>query len=175
MQAKNFLNSIAKSEIDILQLTLDILAEIDVDYCLIGGLAVNAYAEPVVSLDLDIVVTTENIDGICDKAKAKGLEIQKFEHSINLTSPKSDLRIQIQTDPRYQEFISHSAEYDVMGYRMKVASAKNILQGKIWAYMDKTRRKSKRQKDLADIIRLVEAIPTLENFIPQNIREKVKD
>jgi hypothetical protein len=41
--------------------------------------------------------------------------------------------------------------------------------------MDKTRRKSKRQKDLADIIRLVEAIPTLENFIPQNIREKVKD
>ena len=56
MTKKEFLNAISNGKVDIVQAFLDILSSSKADYCVIGGLAVNAYAEPVVSLDLDIVV-----------------------------------------------------------------------------------------------------------------------
>lgn len=58
----------------------------------------------------------------------------------------------------------------VLGYEMMVASLEDVLQGKIWAYTDVTRRKSKRQKDLADIMRLVENHPGLSDKLPADIR-----
>ena len=171
MKGRTFMNAISNSEVDILQLLLDILADTGSQYCVIGGLAVNAYAEPVVSLDLDIVVAAENIDELCEAAIAKGLKVRKFEHSVNLTSPKSDLRIQLQTDSRYQEFIARSLEREILGYTMMTASMEDVLQGKIWAYQDKARRRSKRQKDLADIMRLIEVKPASANQLPPEIRE----
>jgi hypothetical protein len=39
-----------------------VLSEADVRYCVIGGQAVNAYVEPVVSLDLDIAVAIEDLE-----------------------------------------------------------------------------------------------------------------
>jgi len=36
-----------------------------------------------------------------------------------------------------------------------VASLEDVLKGKIWAYSDEARRKSKRQKDLADMSRII--------------------
>jgi len=54
---------------------------------------------------------------------------------------------------------------------MRVASLEDVLQGKIWAYLDEDRRKSKRQKDLADIARLVEAFPCLAERLPEEIRK----
>ena len=56
MTKKEFLRSVGNGKDDILQQILDLLKAENINYCLIGGLAVNAYAEPVVSLDLDIVV-----------------------------------------------------------------------------------------------------------------------
>ena len=52
---------------------------------------------------------------------------------------------------------------------MAVACIKDVLKGKIWAFADETRRKSKRQKDLADIMRLVEAHPELKKELPPEI------
>jgi len=49
---------------------------------------------------------------------------------------------------------------------MKVASVEDVLQGKIWAYLDEQRRKSKRQKDLADIVRLIEEYSSLADLLP---------
>jgi hypothetical protein len=174
MTSRDFFNSLANGHADILQLLLDILADSGSGYCVIGGLAVNAYAEPVVSLDLDVVVATDGVDRMCAAAAAKGLKIETFEHSVNLSSAKSDLRIQIQTDKRYQTFIARSVPKTVLGYRMSVAAMEDVLQGKIWAYSDQRRRKSKRQKDLADIIRLVETHPELEDQLPGEIRDIFK-
>ena len=53
---------------------------------------------------------------------------------------------------------------------MKVASLEDVLNGKMRAYMDEERRKSKRQKDLADIMRLVETHPHLYQSLPDNIK-----
>ncbi|MEW6356983.1 MAG: nucleotidyl transferase AbiEii/AbiGii toxin family protein [Planctomycetota bacterium] len=173
MTKKEFLKAVSNSEEDVLQLLLDALARTGVDYCVIGGLAVNAYAEPVVSLDLDIVVAADDVDAVCD-ALAAHFTIECFSHSINLSTNKSDLRIQLQTDPRYQPFIRRARPQTVLGYDMKVAAIEDVLQGKVWAYSDEERRTSKRQKDLADIARLVEAHPSLADRLPGAIRSKLR-
>ena len=163
---KTFFNNIVKGRRDIIQLLLSMLEETGSEYCVIGGLAVNAYAEPVVSLDLDLVIVSSCIDLFSNTAVSRGMTLQKFEHSINLTEKTSDLRVQIQTDPRYQEFIPRGEKREVLGYELKVACLEDVLQGKVWAYSDETRRKSKRQKDLSDILRLVETHPCLKDRLP---------
>ena len=173
MTGKEFVNRLANGKSDIIQVFLDILSKTGSRYCLIGGLAVNAYVEPVVSLDMDVVAANEDVGAICNAAKEQGLKIEQFEHSVNLTSVNSDLRIQLQSDPRYQKFVSNADGRNVLGYTMRVARIEDVLQGKVWAYSDKTRRKSKRQKDLADIFRIVEKFPQLETSLPQTIREEL--
>jgi hypothetical protein len=173
MTNKEFINSLANGKSDIIQILLDILSKTNSRYCLIGGLAVNAYVEPVVSLDLDIVAAVEDVGAICKAAKERGLKVEQFEHSVNITSKSSDLRIQLQEDPRYQRFVSNAQDRNVLGYTIRVARIEDVLEGKVWAYMDKTRRRSKRQKDLADIFRIVEKFPQLEASLPQGIREEL--
>jgi hypothetical protein len=171
MTKKEFMNSVSHGEEDILGRLIELFGETGIDYCVVGGLAVNAYVEPVVSLDLDIVVVAEAINRLLEGAK-KIFHIEKFPHSFNLSSPKSELRIQLQTDPRYQSFLSRSSVRDVMGYKMKVAAVEDVFQGKIWAFSDDQRRQSKRQKDLADIFRLAESYPELRELLPESIRSR---
>ena len=173
MTKKEFLNAVSNAKEDVIQIFLDALTNSKANYCVIGGFAVNAYAEPVVSLDLDIIVAAENIEAVC-KAIEAHFKIDRFAPSVNLSSDKSDLRIQLQTDPRYQDFIGRAASHTILGYQMKVASVEDVLQGKIWAYLDEQRRKSKRQKDLADIIRLIEEDPSLIDRIPGSIKERIE-
>lgn len=169
MTSKKFFNAVSNGQVDILEGFFSLLKELTVPYCVIGGLAVNAYAEPVVSLDLDLVVISEDIHKVRKSVLAKGFKVQDFEHSINLSMKGSDLRIQLQTDPRYQTYLARSIKKKVLGYDMKVASLEDVFQGKIWAYSDLTRRKSKRQKDLADIYRLLETHPRLKTKIPKGL------
>ena len=175
MTGKEFLNSLANGKSDVLQLLLDILHETGSRYCVIGGLAVNAYVEPVVSLDIDIVVALEKVTEVVKVAEVRELRAERLERSVNIGSPGSDLRIQLQTDPRYQAFIARTEERDVLGYKMRVASLEDVLQGKVWAYVDQTRRRSKRQKDLADILRIIEAFPELAAKLPQSLQEQLAD
>jgi hypothetical protein len=174
MTGKTFINAVANGEKDILQIFLDMLSETRTAYCVVGGLAVNAYVEPVVSLDLDVVVILNDLEKISTLAGAKGFKTEKHEHSVNFASSGSDLRIQLQTDLRYQAFIPRSIPKVVLGYQMNVARVEDVLQGKIWAYSDESRRRSKRQKDLADIMRMVESYPELEGNLPAKIREELK-
>ena len=113
---------------------------------MIGGLAVNAYVEPIVSLDLDVAVMADKIDQLCAAAQARGMAVEPFEHSVNLRGQGSDLRIQIQLDRRYQDFIPRAQAKTVLGYAMRVASLEDVIRGKVWACTDQTRRGSKRQK-----------------------------
>ena len=174
MTEKEFMRSLSNSEQDIVQELLRILEGNGVDYCIIGGLAVNAFVEPVVSLDLDIVIAADQIERV--KAVAgEVFTIEEFPYSLNLYCKGSDLRIQVQKDRRYQDFISRAVKKSVLGYPLKVASLPDVLQGKIWAYSDLSRRRSKRQKDLADISRIVESYPELEKMLPDEIKSTLED
>ncbi len=168
MTDKMFFNGLTNSNVDIIQMLLNLISEGGVDYCLIGGLAVNAYVEPVVSLDFDIVVSTAKLVEL-KHAASELFEIREFPHSVNLYCDDSDIRIQIQKDKRYLPFIDRASKRKVLGYEMNVAAIEDVMQGKIWAYSDSSRRRSKRQKDLADIFRILETFPHLTNQLPEEI------
>ena len=55
------------------------------------------------------------------------------------------------------------------------AAPHDILQGKIWAVQDPHRQTSKRQKDLADIARLLEAFPDLRAHIPEDVQSMLME
>jgi hypothetical protein len=80
----------------------------------------------------------------------------------------------LQTDPRYQDFIGRAAIQTILGYQMKVACVEDVLQGKVWAFSDKQRRRSKRQKDLADIVRLIEEYPPLTDLLPASVMKRIE-
>ncbi len=83
--------------------------------------------------------------------------------------------MQISTEPVYQEFPGRSVPADIHGILMRVANLPDTLAGKLLAYRDKERRASKRQKDLTDILRLVEAHPKLKKLLPADMAKKLKD
>ena len=133
---------------------------------MIGGQAVNAYVEPVVSLD--IAVATEDL-GSTEALLGRHFRVERFPHSVNVAAPGSDLRLQLQTDVRYAAFVPRATRREVLGLELPVARIEDVLQGKIWAAQDQTRRPSKRQKDLADIARLLEARPDLRPRVPADL------
>ncbi len=52
-------------------------------WCLIGGLAVNCYVEPVYTLDADIVVIASELAAIKDELIKTGFSVEEFPHSLN--------------------------------------------------------------------------------------------
>lgn len=158
---------------DALDRFLRVLSDAHVRWCVVGGLAVNAYAEPVVTLDLDLIVSAEAMSTVVDASSRAGFSSERFAHRINLSAADSDLRIQLQTDPRYASFIDRAEPRAVLGLTLPVAAIVDVLQGKVWAFEDVTRRASKRQKDLADISRLLEAAPLLRAQVPVDILSRL--
>ena len=142
-------------------------------WCLIGGLAVNCYVEPVFTVDVDIVVISAQLDRIKEELIAAGFQVSDFPHSLNALMPGSKLRIQLTLDPRYQEFLKDSKQMTVLDELVPVASLENIARGKIWAWSDQERRATKRKKDELDLMRLLEAYPELRRMMPDEIKTQI--
>ena len=143
-------------------------------WCLIGGLAVNCYVEPVYTLDADIVVAVSELPTIKNDLIHAGFLVEEFPHSLNAAMPKSDLRIQFTLDSRYQDFVNDTKVHEVLGQQVPVASLENIVAGKIWAWSDERRRLSKRKKDELDLIRIAEAYPDFREVMPGEIRQQLE-
>lgn len=158
---------------NLLERLIAFLREQGVRFCVIGGQAVNAYVEPLVSLALDLVFAVDSLDAL-EARLAEHFQARRFPHSVNIALPNSALRVQIQTDSRYREFVDRAIETEVLGLRLPVACVEDVLQGKVWAALDPERRSSKRQKDLADIARLLERYPHLRERVPPEILTKLE-
>jgi hypothetical protein len=168
MQAQAFWKIVTMDEANLLGRLISLLDENHIRYCVIGGQAVNAYVDPLVSLDLDLAVSVDQLDKL-ENLLSSGYRLKRFTHSLNVSMPNSDLRVQIQTDPRYAEFVRRAERRAVLGILLPVASLEDVLLGKIWAVQDVERRSSKRQKDLADIARIIESFPNLRSLVPDDI------
>ena len=102
---------------------------------MVGGQAVNAYVEPLVSLDLDLAVAAGDLGAVEALADEQTFRLDRFPPSLNISAPGSDLRVQIQTDSRYAAFVDRAAPRDVLGLTLPVASVDDVLPGKIWAML----------------------------------------
>lgn len=165
MNARKFFNKVTNSSFDILYEFLKILEKEKISYCVIGGFAINAYCEPLLTLDFDCVVDEKRIEDLKKSLKVKGFKIKAHPHAFEIRHPESDLRIQIQRDKRFQDFIKRAKTKNVLGYKMKVASREDLLLSKIWSIKDRTRSELKREKDKLDIKRLLERFPELKGLI----------
>lgn len=172
VEARAFYKVVTVDNAGVLDELLRLLEGLELSYCVIGGQGVNAYVEPLVSLDLHVVVASDGLPRLL-KALPPSARVEDFPHSVNVTMPESQLRLQFQTDPRYMRFPSRSTVRDVLGVRMRVAAVEDVLAGKVWAASDDSRRPSKRQKDLADIARLIERFPDLRPNVPQALLDKL--
>ena len=151
------------------------LERLEIPWCMIGGLAVNHWArEPLATADVDVVIAAEQINAAVKALRAAGFTVKKFKWAVNLKG-HSKVSVQISTEEFYHDFPARSKPADIHGILMRVASREDTLRGKILAYQDPEHRASKRQKDLLDIMRLVEAHPKLKKLLPAELAKKIKE
>jgi len=158
---------------DVLKL-INILEKADVQWCVIGGVAVNHWAgNPMVTQDVDMVVALDKIRRVISLLKKEGFRSKQFPWPVNIKG-KSAVTIQLSTEDFYRDYPSRAVPADVHGILMRVASLKDTLKGKVKAWKEPDRRQSKRIKDLADIVRLVEAHPDLLHELPAEVKKHIK-
>ena len=168
MSEQEFLAALTGHDSD-LKLAVAALRATGQPFCLIGGLAVNHYVEPVVTLDADFAIGFAT--GVADALRASGFIVEEFSHSINAQLSGSRLRIQITADSRYGAFPARAVEGELFGVRLPIAALEDLVEGKLWAFTDRTRRASKRAKDRADLIRICETCPQAINLIEPVLME----
>lgn len=158
---------------DVMRL-VSVLEKADVAWCVIGGVAVNHWAEhPMVTQDVDLVVASDAVERVVGLLEAEGFRADRFEWSVNLTG-HSAVSIQFSTEDFYRDFPARGVPADVHGILMRVASLEDTLRGKIKAWSESSRRQSKRIKDLADLARLIEAHPALWEKLPTEIQALIE-
>lgn len=143
------------------------------DYCLIGGLAINCYVEPVYTMDAGFALAAAHLDVVKHRLVASGFRVEDHEHSLNALRPGSQLNIQFTKDARYAEFPSRAEVRETLGLRLRVAALADLVQAKIWAWADPKRRLSKRKKDELDLIRVAEKYPRFIWQLPEAIQRQL--
>ena len=168
MRAQALWKIAAADWVDLFGRLIALLTDYGIRFCMVGDHAINAYVEPLLGRDLDVVIALDQFVE-AERLLRGTFTVESLPQSLNVTMPGSDLRVQIQTDPRCAPFVDRAESRDVLGVRLPVARLQDVLQGKVWAVTDPTRPPSKRQKDLADIARLLEARPTLRQHVPPEV------
>lgn len=172
MQVLEYWTAVTVDRSDLLTRLIGLLDAQGVRYCVIGGQGVNAYVDPLVSLDLHLAVATADLPRVRELL-ANAFQIEVAPQGVNVSAPDSALRVQFQTDARYAPFVDRASRRMVLGMDLPVARVEDLLDGKTWAAMDPSRRPSKRQKDLADIARLLEAYSALRAAVPPEIMARL--
>ena len=125
MQALAFWKTITMDQSNLLETLISLLQEQGIRYCVIGGPAVNAYVEPLVSLDLDLAVAVDQLEQVAALLESH-FDVRRFSHSLHIGMPGSDLRVHVQTDERYGSFVEGASTRTVLGMKLPVASLEMI-------------------------------------------------
>ena len=165
MQAFEFLKVVSGDKANLLERLLKLLDDNNIGFCVIGSAAVSAYAEPLIGLDFDIVVTSYQL-GRFESLLVNTFRVKRTARYIEISMPNSDLRVNVYTEARYAEFVERAVERAVFGMNLPVAQASDVLNGTLWASQDAARSAWKRQKDMLDLMRLIEANPKLRGQLP---------
>src|SRR5437667_4938108 len=114
MQALEVWKIVTMDKSNFLDRLIGLLSSHKIHYCVIGGQGVNAYVEPLISLDLDLVVAVSQLE-LPESLLGQHFKLERFPNSLNISAAGSNLRVQVQTDPRYFEFCDRASVGDVLG------------------------------------------------------------
>ncbi len=118
-------------------------------------------------------IATEEVERAVAALEEAGFTAERFDGSVNFRG-RSRVSLQLSTEAIYHAFPGRAVAADVHGILLRVASLEDTLTGKLLAWGDARRRQSKRAKDFADIVRLVEAHPALWARLPQALQTTVE-
>ena len=137
------------------------LGDAQVDYAIIGGLALQVHQrETRTTLDIDVAVVER--DSIPRDALASaGFRFhERFEHSENWVATNGT-PVQFTDDPMLTNAISNADEIVLEGITLRVIRIVDLLHEKLRAGSDPARRRSKRLQDLTDAQAILEEHPDL--------------
>ena len=97
MQALTYWKTVTMDKSNLIEQLFAFLDEHQIRYCLIGGQAVNAYVDPLISLDLDLVVAIDQLEQ-AETLLAATFNVRCSPCRLNVSLPDSNVRVQIQTD-----------------------------------------------------------------------------
>jgi hypothetical protein len=164
MRALQFWKAVTKDRSDFLDRLLSVFEGSGIRFCVIGGVAVNAYAESLVTLDFESAVAPADL-GRVEELMSRQFDVRRSAHVLNVTAADSALRVEIQADQRYAPFVKSAQMVDVLGLRLPVAVVEDVLQEEIWA-IDEGRRS---RMGLLNVVRLIESYPELRERVPSHI------
>lgn len=154
-----------------LRLIAQLLERERVPYALIGGVAVQLHTEePRSTLDIDLAVPTY-ADVPREALLAAGFEhTGRHDHSDNWRAPgpgplKQRTAVQFSAeDEGIADAVAHASSVDLDGgVRLRVATVSDLIVLKLAAAAETTRRPSKREHDVADVLALLEEHPDLRS------------
>ncbi|MDP9122473.1 MAG: hypothetical protein M3O15_14080 [Acidobacteriota bacterium] len=138
-----------------------ILAEADVPYAIIGGVALQVHqSEPRTTLDIDLAVTDRRLIPRARLTEAGFVESGSFVHSENWTGPEAT-PVQFTDDPALAGAVARAEVLELEGVPLRIIRRGDLLHEKLRAGADPARRRSKRLQDLADAQALLEQDPKL--------------
>lgn len=168
MQSLQLFKLVTADKSNLLDRLLKLLDDNNIGFCVIGSVAVSAYAEPLVGLDFDMVVTSYQL-GRFEALLANTFRVKRTPRQIEITMPQSDLRVNVYIESRYAEFVERAERRPVLGMTLPVAKPDDVLRATVWAVQDFSRRAVKRHKDLLDLARLLETNPKLRVQVPPSV------
>src|SRR6516162_6707208 len=173
MTAREIYDLALRSGGDDFQAVTELLERLGEPWCLIGGLAVNVYCEPIYAADADFVIIASQLDLVCAELAGLGFTISQHRLSVDAQLPGSDLVVQLTTDPRYQDFPQRATPAEVFGVQCRVAALADLFQGKLWAASDPEHRPTKRAKNELDLLRIAHAYPEYLWLLPEALRARL--
>ena len=150
-------------------------------WCVIGGLYFYSYATAFYTAHLDLVVVTSDLEPVLTDLRAADFRVKEFPFSTNAQrragrteTSANMLMVQFTKPDRYQSFVERAVLRPIFGIDVPVAALKDVVQGKLWAWHDPTRRASKHLKDGSDLIRLGEANAEVLPLLPVELRAEIE-
>jgi len=116
------------------------------DYCLIGGLAVNCYVEPVYTMDADFALAAAHLGPVKQRLAALGFEVEDHHTRSTRCAPAASFAFNSPRTLGYAAFPARAEIRETLGVRLRVAALADLVQAKVWSWSDPQRRLSKRKK-----------------------------
>ncbi len=151
-----------------------ILEASGLEYVLIGGVAVQLWhREPRTTLDIDVAVKSYESVSRATLEAAGFWMLARHAHSESWTGP-GETPVQFSDNPAFAFLIESAARKSFEGGQVRIASPSALVEEKLRAESDPSRRESKRFQDLTDAKSLAEEHPEVEEQLTTEERALLK-
>lgn len=142
-----------------------VLATSGTRYAVIGGIAAQVHLEePRTTIDIDVAVADRGDLPRRALAAAGFRHTGAHAHSDNWIGP-GDVPVQFTDDSRLHASLGRCHVVRLGPVELRILSVADLLHAKLLAARDKSRRRSKRFQDLADIDALITSRPELAQML----------